>query len=140
MPSNPASSLRTSAASSSLSWRNLLASCSMDLSIETDTVSSALPASASRLTGSLISCAHAGSMAAANAIVAIFICFPPRKQIRSMPAAGRHYLAGVGRDSSPAADVHVGLLQTSPPAPHGLAAQARAALVWDRTDRRWPRL
>src|ERR1017187_946314 len=76
MPSRPAISLRTSASSSSLSLRNLLASCSMDLSIVTDTASSALSASASRLTGSLISCAHAGSMAAANAIVAIFIVFP----------------------------------------------------------------
>src|ERR1022692_2217353 len=76
MPSRPATSLRTSASSSSLSLRNLLANCSMDLSMVTDTASSALSASASRLTGSLISCAHAGSIAAANAIIAIFIVFP----------------------------------------------------------------
>src|SRR5580700_9253376 len=48
----------------------------MDLSMVTVTASSALSANASRLAGILISCAHAGSMAAANTIIAIFILLP----------------------------------------------------------------
>src|SRR5450755_4397503 len=69
----------------------------MDLSMVTVTALSALSASASRLTGILISCAQAGSMAAANATIAIFMCILPRFQLRKRgPAGGIICGGGVG--------------------------------------------
>src|SRR5450755_2449162 len=108
----------------------------MDLSMVTVTALSALSASASRLTGILISCAQAGSMAAANATIAIFMCILPRFQLRKRgPAGGIICGGGVGYSNKEGDLMQLGMIGLGRMGANMVRRLMRGGhqcVVWDR--------
>src|SRR5450755_399080 len=108
----------------------------MDLSMVTVTALSALSASASRLTGILISCAQAGSMAAANATIAIFMCILPRFQIRKWgPVGGIICGGGVGYSNKEGDLMQLGMIGLGRMGANMVRRLMRGGhqcVVWDR--------